>query len=798
MRFRCAVARIPVAIMLFVCSTIFCAAVAQAQASKAGLMGLVADPSGRPVSGALVLLEDELTGNHVQTQSGVDGRYSFELAPGKYRMKVTFSGFEPWTEEVTVEAGHSQTLDVKLAIPPRRESVNVAGEASELPLAADQEGVSDADRVQRHNSAQLLTDLPGVSLRHNGELASMPLLHGLGDERAKVVVNGVTISNACANHMNPSMSYIEPWNVSQVQVIAGITPVSMGGDSVGGTVSVDSPPPVFANGDQGWRYGGVISSFYRSNGENYGPALSAWAANDKFSVGYAGSFVNADDYTDGGGHRVTSTYAQSTDNTVTVAARLSGNLFTFQAGLHHIPYQGFTNAQMDMVRNYAESMNLRYQRAFKWGFLDARVYWQGTWHSMNIGKDKSTFPMPMWMPMNTHGRDAGYTVAAGLPISERHNLRVGSELHRFVLDDDWPPVPGTEPYMGPDTFVNVNDGRRSRLAWFGELNSKWSAKWSTLLGIRNDTIWMNTGQVSGYSDIYAADADAFNAVSHARTDVNLDATALARHQPNESMTVEFGYARKTRSPNLYERYAWSTNWMASGMIGWFGDGNYYVGNLGLKPEVANTVGGTVSWQGRSGRPWTIKVTPYLTYISNYIDVDALATTVYGESTFAQLRFANHDARIYGVDGAGSVRLWDSAKFGQGEFSGVLGYLRGERLDQGTGLYQMMPLNASLRLQETYKRFTAGIQFQAVDRKSDVDPQRFEQQTPGYVLLGAQVGYRWGRFTFDAGCDNLLNRAYELPLGGVNFDDFMASGWMSQIKPLTGRGRSVYLGVSFRY
>lgn len=41
-------------------------------------------------------------------------------------------------------------------------------------------------------------------------------------------------------------------------------------------------------------------------------------------------------------------------------------------------------------------------------------------------------------------------------------------------------------------------------------------------------------------------------------------------------------------------------------------------------------------------------------------------------------------------------------------------------------------------------------------------------------------------------ENRLSKNYELPLGGVNFDDFMASMWMAQIKPLTAfcdrRGR----------
>ncbi|MFN8009366.1 MAG: TonB-dependent receptor [Terriglobia bacterium] len=787
-----------VVVPVFLLALIFgCASAGFSQTAKSELSGKVTDPSGKIVAGATVNLKGA-SGVARTVLSDAEGNYSVMLEVGKYELTVEFAEFETWKEEVTIATGKAQRVDVTLKIAMHKESVTVERDLLMVPLAGNETKIDATEKTRGHNTAQLLAEEPGVSLRTNGEFGSIPLLHGMGDERAKLVVNGVTISNACANHMNPPLSYINPWNVSDVRVIAGITPVSMGGDSIGGTVSVDSPAPVFPSGLQGWRGGGMIAGFYRSNGENYGPAVSLWGANSKFYVGYTGSWVNADDYSDGRGHKVTSTYAQGTNNDVTVAARAGANLFTFQAGLHHMPYEGFTNAQMDLVRNYAESMNMLYQRRFKWGSLDARAFWQGTWHSMNIGKDKSTFPMPMWMPMNSHGRDFGYTVSTVIPLVERQNLRVGTEFHRFVLDDDWPPVAGTEPFMGPDTFVSINDGRRYRLAWYGELVSKWSTKWSTILGIRNDTIWTNAGPVSGYSEMYAADANAFNVQSHERTDINLDLVALARYKASETMAFEMGYSRKTRTPNLYERYAWSTDWMASGMIGWYGDGNYYVGNLYLKPEVAHTVGGTFRWQNNSEVPVSVKITPYYTYISNYVDVNTLATTTYGESTFAQLQFANFDARIYGVDAEGKVRVWNDSKYGQGEFGGVLGYLHGERIDHDMGLYQMMPLNLRLSFEERLKQWNAGIQLQLVDRKSNTDPQRFEQATPGYVLLGVHLGYERGKIRVDAGCDNLLNRWYELPLGGVNFDDFMASGWMSAIKPLTGRGRSIFLGVAYRF
>jgi iron complex outermembrane recepter protein len=176
-------------------------------------------------------------------------------------------------------------------------------------------------------------------------------------------------------------------------------------------------------------------------------------------------------------------------------------------------------------------------------------------------------------------------------------------------------------------------------------------------------------------------------------------------------------------------------------------------------------------------------------------VDELATRAYGESTFSQLRFANHSARIYGADLLGNVALWNSVRFGRGEISGVAGWLHGRRLDTGNGLYQMMTLNTRIGFTEKLKRWTAGPDVQLVDRKSDVDPLRHEQGTPGYTLLNFNSGYQWRHLRIDAGGNNLTNKCYYLPLGGVNFDDFQASGWTSQIRPLMGPGRWFYVGLT---
>lgn len=766
-----------------------------AHSSTGSVTGTLKDPSGAVIPGARVELRSAESVFRQTRVSDSLGRYAFAAVPaGSYQLTVYATGFASKAfGPLTVSYGAELAANLSLRIATAAESVKVEGQdiSSLSAFALDPRA---ATAQQSHNSADALAEAPGVSLHGNGELATVPFLHGLGDERAKIMVDGMTISNACPNHMNPTLSYVAPAQAAQVTVLAGITPVSLGGDSLGGTISVESPLPTFADGGNKLRETELFTGFYRSNGDNWGGSLIEGMASQHFSIGYVGSFTTTDDYSDGAGRKVTSTYAQSTDHQLTLAAQSGRNLFVASGSYHHVPYEGFVNAYMDLTHNSAASLNVRYRRILATGSLDARFYWQNTLHEMNFLGDKLAVDgAGSSMPMNTHGRDLGYSVRYESAFTGRHTFRAGNELHRYRLDDWWPPVPGTEPMMGPNTFININSGRRTRLGTYAELVSQLSPRWSTLLGLRNDTVWSDTGNVQGYSDMYAADAAEFNAQKHARTDVNLDATAQARYDANAHVAVEFGYARKSRSPNLYERYTWSTGMMAASMIGWFGDGNMYYGDIALKPETGNLISGSLVVHGQTARPWELKLTPHLNFIHDYIDVDDMSMGMM--MGLPLLRFANHDARIGGGDLSGYATLWSNESSGTGKLSASGAWLRGTRTDSDTPLYQMMPLNLRLTFDEEIKGLIAGMGAEMADSKTRLDPNRLELRTPGYTLFNLHVAYKSKYLQGGVRVDNLFNRLYELPLGGNNIDIYSATGSMT---PVNGRGRSasIHLTATF--
>ena len=643
------------------------------------------------------------------------------------------------------------------------------------------------------DTASLLEGQPGVSLNSAGGVPSLPAIHGLADDRIRLLVDGMPLTSACANHMNPALSYAAPAHVAAIGVTSGLTPVSMGGDSVAGTITVASPAPVFAAPGK-TRATGEMAGAYRSVNSAVSLSARAALASDDRALEYSAAEDKASSYTDGHGRLVRDTLYKSVNQQLTAGARRGGDLLTVKVGAQYIPYQGFVNQYMDMVGNRGNSVNADYLAGYDWGKLDTRVYWQDARHEMGFFTPEKTGVMPM----NTRGRDLGYALKAEVPLSGAHTLRIGNEFHGFTLDDWWPPVAGSA-MMSPNTYVNINHGTRDVYSLYGEVESAWAAHWGSVLGLRAEQVRMDTGSVQGYGcgmmcATDTAAATAFNAVSHARRDSNFDLAAIARYQAEVYGSYEFGFTRKTRSPNLYERYSWGRSQMAMNMIGWFGDANGYVGNLDLKPEVANTLGATATWDSEAA---VLSVNAYHTRVHNYIGVNRLGTYVSGGSTFATLQFANQEARLYGADVSGRATIWERA-YGAATLDAAAGWTRGSRVDGGGSLYHIMPFHAHVALAQTVRAWTHTAELRYVSAKHAVDPLRNEPQTSAYALVNLRTAYEHKSLRFDFGVDNAFNRFYYLPLGGVDYADWKADGKSGQIGPVAGMGRSFNTRLSVKF
>ncbi|MGA8007753.1 MAG: TonB-dependent receptor, partial [Thiomonas sp.] len=443
-----------------------------------------------------------------------------------------------------------------------------------------------ARRAATNDTASLLLGIPGVSINAAGGVSGLPQVNGLADDRLNIQLDGMGLIASCPNHMNPVLSYASPSQVSEITVYPGVAPVSVGGDAIGGAIEVKTAPQQFAAPGKTVA-GGQVSSGYRSNGNARDLGLSAHYGTESFAIRYDGSLAKAGDYTASGDFKTTtetgrqgvtldrnvvgSTAYDVRNHILGMAWRGSGQLIDLTLGYQDVPVQLYPNQRMDMLGNTEKRINLHWQRSFAWGGLDARIYHETVDHHMDFGADKrfwygaasggSAVPYGVpcspisatcaaGMPMDTESRTTGAKVKATVDLTSTDTLRFGTDVQRYRLEDRWSPSGSG---MWPGTFLNIHDGQRDRLGLWGEWQKQFTPQWQLLSGVRVEQVRTDAGPVTGYADIngmsfQARDASAFNASARESTDHNVDLSLLGKYRASNSLDVDLGLGRSTRSP----------------------------------------------------------------------------------------------------------------------------------------------------------------------------------------------------------------------------------------------------------
>jgi len=703
-------------------------------------------------------------------------------------------------------------------------------------------------RAATNDTASLLLGLPGLSVNAAGGMSGLPQYNGLSDDNLNIQLDGMGLIASCPNHMNPVLSYASPSQVQSVTVYpAGMVPVSVGGDAIGGAIEVKTRAPRFAPAGQAQIAGGEISGGYASNGDARGMGLNAFYGTPSFALTYDGALTKASDYSAGGDFKsftatgrkdvnlgrdvVGSTAYDVRNHTLGLAWQGSDQLLELGLGYQDVPYQLYPNQRMDMLGNTEKRVNLHWLKTFGWGSLDARVYHETVDHFMDFGADKRywygsasggpTVPYgspcspisptcAAGMPMYTQSRTTGAKLSASIDLNAQDRLRTGLDYQRYRLDDYWTP---SGAMMWPGTFLNIQDGQRDRLGVWGEWQKQLSPSWQTLTGLRVERVSTDTGAVHGYANTNGMgtmttyqlrDASAFNAIDRKRTDTHVDASLLSRWTLSPQQDIAVGLSHNVRSPSLYQRYPWSTWSMAAVMNNFLGDGNGYIGNPDLKPEKATTLSAEIDWHS-ADRAWQLSAQPFFTHVADYIDAvqwnpaTNAPVAVPVRNRFVVLKYLNQTARLYGLNLSGKMPLGDSA-IGRLGLQGVVNYTRGENTTTGDNLYAIMPLNARLSLTQRLGGWSNALEWVLVKAKTQVSAVRNEIPTPGYGLLNLRTSYQLKQARVDVGVENLLDKLYFLPTGGT----YVGQGTTMSINGLPwgiavpGPGRSVYARLSVAF
>jgi iron complex outermembrane receptor protein len=624
------------------------------------------------------------------------------------------------------------------------------------------------------DSVALLRDTPGAAIVRNGPQTGLVQLRGLSGDRVRVSVDGLSITPACPNHMDPPLHYVSPTSVETFMVMAGITPVSLGGDNLGGTVLVQPPAPRFATNDQALSFG-KLGGFYRSSDDGYGFHGEGGVANPQVGAAYHGSWQHASDLRFPGG-RVRDTGFDTQEHDLLTGWLTQHGVWSADAGLVRTREAGTPALPMDMIEDDGYRVGLKQHGDYDFGSLAGRLYYHAIDHLMD---NYSLRPVPtggMRMRSPATSDDFGADLALSLSC-DVHTFRVGTGFHLNAFDAYQRNV------MTRAQQDTLNDATRARVGTYVEWQAEWTDQWTTLVGIRNDTVMSDAANVRHFFPASAADAARFNGRDHDFRDANFDATASLRFTPNPGSAYELGVGRKNRAPSLLERYLWTPLNASAGQA----DGRTYLGQLDLDSETSHQISLTADLHGSR---WQLQATPFYNWVRDYIQ--GTPTPRLDASGRPVLQFQNVSrADLYGVDAL--------ARYSLGEhivLRGQVSYVRGLNRDDDDNLYRIAPLRGSLSLDCRVQPWESTIEVVLAGDQNQVAAYNQEPTTPGYALLHLRTAYTfWNRLRLEVGVENLTNERYADHLGGINR---VLGSDVALNQRLPGAARFVYVQSGLRF
>ncbi len=701
-------------------------------------------------------------------------------------------------------------------------SSNIQAEHAELPeltVTAEQiddfkSTVIDPDyQIQSSaDSSAMFKAVPGGTFNYNGGFSAQPQYRGMFGPRVNVLIDGTYLESGGPNWMDPPLHYLPASLVDSIEVTRGIASVSTG-SGIGGYANAKSKTSSFSDSDTMIHHGDFsVGGKEVNGGYNFGGILSS--SNRYHRVHIMGAHDEAND-TEFDGGTIEGTDYEKTFFGLGYGYQTGNNEFMIDIKRTDTDNSGTPVLPLDIAFFKTNQLNTGFNTKALGFDIESKLFLTKVRHQMN---NFTLRPAP----------DFNNALVAGLPPfagDDRRIVDVESDGYGWSLVASKPFSTGTitfgtdaklnshdarvtDPDFAAFFIQNFNDAEQNYYGFFTEWNGSIASKTNMEVGVRVEHVRADSGFVDAFpanlapaplSNAARTLRDNYNASDLSQNDTNVDAVIKFNHQINNVVDVELGLARKTRSASYIERYLWIPLEVNAGL----GDGNNYIGNPELDPEVSHQVELGLNFNNQK-----FYVTPriYYKHIDDYIqgiessNAAAITFNNLASNNNRPLEFSNVDAKIYGFD-SGFGYLFNQ----NWRVDGSIAYTRGKRRDVDDDLYRIAPLNANLSLTYSTAHWQTTVQgevFAEQDKISDVitlDPNNNNNNnsaTGGYALLHLYSQYNFSNgFFFQAGIENVLDKQYTNHLSGFNRN---SASDVPVGQRLAGAGRNAFANVSYRW
>ncbi|MET3438305.1 TonB-dependent receptor [Sphingomonas sp. 1185] len=603
----------------------------------------------------------------------------------------------------------------------------------------------ELQRSIRPTIGETLARQPGVSATSFGPNASRPVLRGFQGERIRVLTDGIgsiDVSNTSVDHA----VVINPLLAERIEVLRGPSALLFGSSAVGGVVNVIDTRIPRTVPENGYRLSGMATYGSAATERSVAGATDV-AVGKQFVVHADGSYLKTDNLKIGG--YVLSPRARAEAQAAAAQAPRDplnfGRLANLGGRLPNTASETWTAGVGGALITDTGSLGIAYSH------YDS-LYGVPIRYTLTPGGEKPEAPR---LSLVQNRLDLRGEIETGGGFLDRIRLRAGAAQYRhYELEED-----------GGIGTAFYNKGIESRLELVQSKRDGWQGAsgvqfFNRDFDVRGDEAFLprnNTAQV-GLFTLQQLDRGAFKMEAGARYEhTSLTArTAVADNRFfrgqrsfdafSGSVGASYGFApdwraglnlsRTERAPSAEELFANGPH---------AGTEAYELGNPNFKKEASWGIEATVHGHGEG---YSFDASAYYNRFSNYI-YDALVQQGPCEAAAAPsgrkvdlpcFQYAQADARYYGIEAEGSVRLATIGTYAIN--ADLLGdYVHAQILNTGPAP-RIPPLRLLGGLEAQSDRVNARVEVERSFRQSRV--LGLETPTNGFTLVNASVQLKpWG-------------------------------------------------------
>ena len=539
---------------------------------------------------------------------------------------------------------------------------------------------------------------PSVSLSRMGGRGLEPIIRGQSEDRLDVLLDGMRVEGACPSRMDPPTSRLSTALAPLLEVRTGNRTLRWGAIA-GGQIVATTAAPEFNDNN---RTAGHLTLGAADNGNGKLVNGSVAVGSEDAYVRMAGGYDEADDYQDGDGKEVRSSYKNAEGRVDTAWTADNGLFIKAMASRQEERDVKFPGRGMDAPVTDTDLYRLELGAPVADGGWNLMTWQADVDHVMDNFSLREP-PVMMGMTMKRLTASQTRTRGARLTLDQRAGSYSDCAVGVDYETNDWdaalrnPTQDVVVSYMWPGV-------ERNRVGVFFEQFTRIRPDFQLGGGVRYDRVEMDAtkADLPGMGGFTALDRyeDAYGTTSPEATDNNVSAFVSGEWRYARNRRLDVVASRSVRSPGVTERYV-------NRMDAW-------VGNPGLDTEKHNKL--EISLSGQEGS-WNWRPAVWVDQVDDYV-------------LRSQDRYTNIDARLLGVEGelGWSNGTWST--------SSKLASVSGDNRDADQPLPRIPPIQFIQTLAWAHQGHTLEAQWQVarrqdrIDEESGLDPGT----SPGYGVF----------------------------------------------------------------